>query len=185
MQTPSTQGPPLNSHAAPPPAESAFPVPITATQLYGAASVEKRFLALLLDSIYALWPVAAAFGVFFSLGPDALGKAPEEGLSQGMLTLFVLSMLWPLWYNFTRDGNDRGAGFGKRVMKLMVVDVNTNRPATLEQSVKRQAVQMLLGFIPIVGWAIEPLMVLLRNDGRRLGDLAAKTMVIEAREYVE
>jgi len=41
----------------------------------------------------------------------------------------------------------------------------------------------LVAIIPFVGWLIEPNMVLATEDGRKLGDKAANTQVIDKNNF--
>lgn len=106
-------------------------------------------------------------------------------------------------YILLRDGLpfDSSGSFGKKIMKLRPVRLD-GKPMTLETSFKRNwtlvfgsVVQVLL-FIPIIGWALIPLvavaavilyilevvLVFLDPQGRRLGDRMAGTKVVEVGE---
>jgi len=66
---------------------------------------------------------------------------------------------------------------------LMVVNVKKNTPCSIGESVMSALVLGVVNAIPAVGWAIEPLVVLVSDNGRRAGDHAAGTQVIEAAAY--
>ena len=99
------------------------------------------------------------------------------------IIFLVAAVLWGLYYSFAKDGFEGGQSFGKKAVDLMVVNVVTNRPCSLGESFVRGIIQTLLGLIPVVGWLIEPIAILVNDDGRRLGDRAAGTQVIETRFY--
>jgi uncharacterized RDD family membrane protein YckC len=39
--------------------------------------------------------------------------------------------------------------------------------------------------IPYVGWLVDLLMVIITVDGRKIGDLAAGTQVIDKKDYIQ
>jgi len=95
----------------------------------------------------------------------------------------LLIVLATLAYLFLRDAR-RGQSLGKRASRLMVVSVTTGRPCSARDSAFRSLVLVLTGIlIPGVGWLIEPIVALVDKDGRRLGDRAADTQVIEVSSY--
>lgn len=67
---------------------------------------------------------------------------------------------------------ETGKGFGKGMMKLMVVDYDTGLPITAGQACVRT-----LCFISI----IDAFMPLCNDEGRRIGDFVANTIVLEDR----
>ena len=77
----------------------------------------------------------------------------------------------------------RGQSWGKRAMDLMVVNIKTNKPCTKSKSLARNLVISGLQLIPYIDWLIVPVAVLADDNGRRLGDKAAGTMVIQTNEY--
>lgn len=151
--------------------------PLTGTGRYPKAPVGPRFLAYLIDLAVSAVPVIAAAGYAFT----TMGRG--EGIDTAAVTFVVTSVLWALYYAFAKDGFEGGQSFGKRAVDLMVVNVATNRPCSLGESFVRGIIQTLLSTIPIIGWFVEPIAVLVNDDGRRLGDRAAGTQVIETRLY--
>lgn len=72
----------------------------------------------------------------------------------------------------------------------MVVRLADNRPCTLGLSFVRNVVGVILAFvlawIPIVGWFagfVEPVVAAVHGKGWRIGDMLAKTQVIDAGKY--
>ena len=147
---------------------------------YAKAPLLNRLGAYIIDTLVAVVPVllaavlALSFGVYylpypFPAGPFAL--------------LVVGAVLWALYYMLTKDGWGEGQSIGKRAMGLMVVKESTNEPCSKLDSLVRMLVLWGLSSVPLVGWFIEPVMVLATGDGRRLGDRAAGTQVIAQHDY--
>jgi uncharacterized RDD family membrane protein YckC len=95
-----------------------------------------------------------------------------------------------LTYLLIADGVMPGRSMGKAVIGLRVVTAD-GRPAGLRESILRNlpfGVAMLLAAIPWIGWllasavvVLEGLLVVGNERGRRLGDEAAQTHVVNAR----
>jgi uncharacterized RDD family membrane protein YckC len=66
---------------------------------------------------------------------------------------------------------------------LRVINATTNEPCSTSESMVRQLDLFFLQWVPVIGWLVEPIVALAAEDGRRLGDRAAGTQVIEARDY--
>jgi|TARA_B100001971_G_C18086690_1_gene481302 uncharacterized RDD family membrane protein YckC len=88
-----------------------------------------------------------------------------------------------LTYNFIKDGLGKGQSWGKKAVGLMVIHLSDKTPCSLSQSLLRNLIMILLGIIPFIGWLIEPIIVLSTKDGRRLGDRAANTQVVEIKKH--
>jgi uncharacterized RDD family membrane protein YckC len=87
---------------------------------------------------------------------------------------------WALFYSFTKDGRPGGQSIGKKAMGLMVVHLQSNQPCSRSQSALRFLVMFLLSLVLGAGWLVELIVLLIEPGGRRLGDFAAGTQVIEA-----
>ena len=110
---------------------------------------------------------------------------------------YPLGPLIGFGYSLAADGMPfagfRGQSVGKRFMKLQVVNINTRQPASLSESIFRNApvgVATFFAIIPVWGWLILgligiPLMVMeiylmvTIDTGHRLGDVMGDTDVIE------
>lgn len=156
----------------------AWPAEVPEVSRYAKVRFGTRFAAHLLDTFVPLLPMAGAAILI------AIGTAAEASIiaALGFLALFG-SFGWMLYYSFTKDGREGGQSIGKKKYDLMVVNITTNRPCTKGESCIRQLDLFFLQMIPIVGWLVEPIFMLASKDGRRLGDRAAGTQVIEAKEY--
>ncbi|WP_316810996.1 RDD family protein [Pedobacter heparinus] len=148
---------------------------------YVKADLGNRFLAALLDALicFALAIPGTTLLVFAFIA--AYGN--EETL---MFTLGIIGALLffiPIAYQLLKDGFGQGQSYGKKALKLLVIDLETNRPITKSKSFLRNIVSLLLGIVPLIGNFIEPVMILATDDGRKLGDRAANTMVIDRKSY--
>lgn len=167
--------PELASEAAtprqgPPPLE-AFP----AGAPFPKAPVGGRVLAALVDQLVSSVPagllVVAAVSSF-------LGDATGFGVLFSLLAFAAVA--WALYYSFTKDGRPGGQSIGKKAMGLMVVHLQSGQPCSSSQSALRFLVMFLLSLVLGAGWLVELIVLLIEPGGRRLGDFAAGTQVIEA-----
>src|SRR5436305_10629030 len=140
----------------------------TALPSYPKARVFRRFIAKLID---------AYIGVGMPIMASMIGLAlsSKSGVSVVNVLLLISSFVWGIYYTLTKDAHNEGRSMGKRAMKLMVVNVKTNRPCSMGESATRAFIGGLVGVVPFIGWAIEPGLVLFSQDGRRVGDKAAGT----------
>jgi uncharacterized RDD family membrane protein YckC len=118
------------------------------------------------------------------LVPLAFGlSARRDGVSGLAVAVVLIGFAWSVYYNFVKDAWRNGQSVGKKAMDLMVVDVKTNRPCTTGESALRALIFFLLNFFGGMGWLIESIVILASENGRRLGDLAAGTQVIDVEAY--
>jgi len=117
---------------------------------------------------------AAILGWVFNLG--------QQSHTTQVINM-VATSAWGLYYRFTKDARPNGQSIGKKMCNLMVIDVETGEPCSLGQSIGRAFILTLFNVVPILGWLVEPLAVLVSDDGRRLGDRAAGTQVVELSTY--
>lgn len=146
------------------------------TVRYAKAPFSDRLGAFLVDCVVGVGPVIVAglIGLLIDLGKP----------SKMTMAINILgACAWALYYGFTKDGGGRGQSIGKKKLDLMVIDVNTDLPCTMGQSLTRALVLVLLCAIPVFGWLIEPFTILVTRRGRRLGDYAAGTQVIRVSAY--
>jgi uncharacterized RDD family membrane protein YckC len=142
---------------------------------YPKAPIGGRVIAALVDQLVSSVPagllVVAAVSSF-------LGDATGLGVVFGLLAF--AAVIWALVYSFTKDGRPGGQSIGKKMMGLMVVHLQSNQPCSTSQSALRFLVMFLLSLILGAGWLVELIVLLVEPGGRRLGDFAAGTQVIEA-----
>ncbi len=184
--------------APPPPTAVAYHSGNTSTGMsYPKAALGKRFLAYLIDSLIGGLPAAIfvpiAFWPFWQyMHYQGYGYSTSPGA--GFWVLFSLAIVvglgWLFFYTLLRDGFGNGQSWGKKISGLMVVNLIDNRPCTKGKSFQRNIFMFIfsivLVWIPVInfisGW-VEPLAVLIHANGHRVGDMVAKTQVIEITQY--
>lgn len=150
---------------------------------YYKASLGSRFGAYLLDLLITIGFAIPSIIFLFAGFAEIESYRGNDAAAGAYFILAALLYLIPLTYSFIKDGIGEGQSWGKKAVGIMVVHLPTNQPCNYGQSFTRNIVMTLLGFIPYVGWLIEPIVVMAAEDGRRLGDKAANTQVIEVRDY--
>jgi uncharacterized RDD family membrane protein YckC len=116
------------------------------------ASLGDRFLAQFTDGLVAL-----LFGIVFYL----IG------------TLFKgewIAIIGYLGYYIFSDGLHHGQSFGKRLVKIAVINKKNGTPCNFYRSAVRNCSLLLLGFIDVV--------FIFGQNRQRLGDFAADTEVV-------
>ena len=127
------------------------------------AGLSARFAAFLIDSLIFF---AIMFGASIVL--QLLGNF---GIGVMLILLFVLHWFYPVFFELRRSG----ATPGKRAMGLKVV-MDNGLPVTPAASITRNLMRYA-DLMPMAnGVAIFSMLV--RADGKRLGDLAAATLVV-------
>lgn len=161
---------------------------------YPRASLGKRFAAALLDSLLIMALCIPSFFCMYRGLSDPYSDVASNWYFLAILFYFVVII-----YSLIKDGLGAGQSPGKRAAGIMLVSLGDNWPCDKSRSAGRNLVVVLITVIPyIIFFAtqspiaallllalvlIDPLMVLLRNDGRKLGDLMAKTQVIDTQNY--
>lgn len=125
-----------------------------------------RFLALILDALLALSLSAAAARLAMSLLPPALALAVYGTAS--------FAITWG--YHVYFEAYQQGLSPGKRMLGLRVVD-GRGLPISLDQSFVRNVVRVL-DAAPVF-YGVGAFACQLDLHGRRLGDVAADTLVIQ------
>jgi uncharacterized RDD family membrane protein YckC len=127
------------------------------------AGLTSRFYAFLLDwlirigILYAVALVAAAMGGL--------------GIALMLILFFALEWLYPVMFELSRWG----ATPGKRVLGLKVV-MDSGLPVTPAASFTRNLLRVA-DFLPLLyGFALASMLI--RKDFKRLGDIAAATLVV-------
>lgn len=136
------------------------------------ADLGKRFVAAIIDSfIVGLLSIFAV--IPYSIGLTKLSSYYHSDDAAGYFFVAAVLYLIPLTYSFLKDGLFKGQSVGKKIMGLMTISIDTKLPCSIGRSVIRNLISALVSFVPI-----EPILVLVTNDGRKLGDKAARTIVI-------
>ncbi len=165
---------------------------------YAKAPIGKRILAYIIDGLIGGVPAAilipVGFMPFIAQMQMASFNGGMAGITAGSVILFLLALVvgigWGLLYFLIRDGLGEGQSIGKKASGLMVVNLSSNQPCTKGDSAKRNVfafiISVLLGWIPVLNifaaWA-EPIIALIHGQGLRVGDMVAKTQVIDVNEY--
>ena len=156
----------------------AWPAEVPVAPTYPKVSFGTRFWAHIIDTFIPALPMLGS-AILIAIGAAAGAKI----LSVLGFVGIAASFFWMIYYSFTKDGREGGQSIGKKKCDLMVVNVTTNQPCSKGESALRQLDLFFLQMIPIVGWLVEPIVILASKDGRRLGDRMAGTQVIDVREY--
>jgi uncharacterized RDD family membrane protein YckC len=147
---------------------------------YPKASQSHRFLAWLVDIVIMLAFSIPALVCFFA---SIVGEYSGGSSSGGLIALALLLYIIPIMYGLLKDSLGQGQSWGKRLFSIMVVNLENNMPCDTGKSALRNLVSALVSAIPFVGWLIEPLMVLVTVDARKIGDIVARTQVIDVQYY--
>ena len=127
------------------------------------AGLTVRFYAFLLD-----WAIRLGVLYVTALGALVMGGL---GLSVLLITLFVLEWLYPVAFELSASG----ATPGKRTFGLKVV-MDNGLPITPAASLVRNLLRAA-DFMPF-GYGFAIVSMLVRADSKRLGDIAAATLVV-------
>lgn len=153
-------------------------------QKYPKASLKNRFLAALLDRLILTGLSIPAFISFILALDRALSYNHHSRIGTGFFWVAALLLcLIPFVYNFIKDGLGQGQSWGKKAFDLMVINLDNNTPCDEGKSFSRNFISGLVAIIPFVGWLIESIMVLATEDGRKLGDKAEKTQVVDKNSF--
>ncbi|MDP4116948.1 MAG: RDD family protein, partial [Bacteroidota bacterium] len=152
--------------------------------IYPKAALGKRFAAYLLDGLFSfllaipstICIIIVIINIVNTIGPEnyrshyRIDKA--TGLEMfydniGLIVVAVILYIIPLVYGFIKDGLGEGQSWGKRIMGLMVVNVESNAPCSKGSSALRTLISGLIVMIPYLNFItfwIEPIMVLATDD---------------------
>lgn len=133
------------------------------------AGLVSRCMAYLVD-----FGIRVAALIAVALATSAMGGM---GMALFLITYFLLEWLYPVVFELAMDG----ATPGKRMQGLRVV-MDSGLPVTPAASVTRNLLRTA-DFLPAV-YAFGAFTVLMRRDFKRLGDLAAGTLVVYANTVV-
>ncbi len=129
------------------------------------AGLGRRFLAVLVDALCAAALAAAVVAPWSAFVPAGIAQAAFATVS------FVVGWGWHVGFEAWRQGRTPG----KQLLSLRVVD-GRGLPLTLEQAVVRNVVRAL-DFAPVF-YGVGAVAAQVDPHRRRLGDVAADTMVI-------
>ena len=147
----------------------------------------KRFMAMILDMtftfIIGLPAMVLAMMAMMNTGlfPALFNNGIVQTNTIFILYYFISILLCipPLIYPFIKDGMKNGQSFGKRLMGIRVISLDDGTPCTYARAAIRQLISLLLCNVAFIGYIIEPLIVLIDDDGRRIADRIANTFVVQ------
>ncbi|UCD03089.1 MAG: RDD family protein [Candidatus Aenigmatarchaeota archaeon] len=140
--------------------------------------VINRVVAIIIDSII-LWVVmliiALPFGAFTMMMGTVSDPLAAAQLAGGAMIVVVLGALISLGYFIYFEGTT-GQTIGKRIANIKVVRMD-GKPMTYMDALIRTILRIIDGiFFYLVGLII----IVVSKDKQRLGDMAAKTLVVKA-----
>jgi len=149
---------------------------------YEVAGIGSRFLAALVDTLLILiLQVIVVLAVTWVLGSLAISVS-ESDVLPWLLALFGLIAFFFLWgYYVFFELIWNGQSPGKRWVGLRVIQTD-GTPITLTESLIRNLVR-LVDFLPAY-YGVGVVAMFVNQQARRLGDLAAGTLVVRDRETV-
>jgi uncharacterized RDD family membrane protein YckC len=136
------------------------------------AGLGSRFLALTIDSMITMGLPAFAVRM--------LGPALSAGASFALMT--TLQFFFTFAYHVYFETMRQGRSLGKRALRLRVVD-SRGLPITVAQSLVRNAIRAL-DALPLL-YGVGGVVSVIDRSGRRFGDIAAQTLVVEERSPAE
>lgn len=137
---------------------------------YAKAPFGARLVAWIIDS----WLLP---GILIS--PLIAGAVLED---KGLLFLSFFTVLLTIWYNFSKDGWGEGQSLGKKLVGLMVVNLDTGLPCSKGSSALR-AVMWFIPYVSSLVLLVDFVLALIDEKGRRIGDHLAHTQVVSIYDY--
>ena len=134
------------------------------------ADLGKRIIAAIIDYAIIVALIVAVWIIWFIV-MLALSRVPGLGALLSLviwLALVAISFLYKPYFEVTKDGQT----IGKRMQGIKVVK-DDGTPVDWGAALLRQLILSLLGIIELI-------VVLVQSDRKRLGDMLAHTMVVDA-----
>lgn len=139
------------------------------------AGLGSRFVATLLDTLIKIG-VILAFTFVTAFGLGATGSDGGGGWGAALLVLMIFAVLFV--YDVVFEVLGAGRTPGKRIAGIRVVRQGGEPVGFLASMIRN--VMRLVDFLPF-GYVAGTLTILVTRPGRRLGDLAAGTLVVRER----
>ncbi|MBB4636263.1 stage II sporulation protein M [Longimicrobium terrae] len=145
---------------------------------YELADLGSRFTALLLDALILMGSVFG-FGIVASLILSAIGaENVVGGLGMGVVTILIFLMVWGYFIFF--EGLRDGQTPGKKRMGIRVVH-DGGYPVTVRAAAVRTFIKVIVDIQPGGSCIFGGLSMMLHPQTKRIGDLAAGTVVVRDR----
>jgi uncharacterized RDD family membrane protein YckC len=145
---------------------------------YEIVGIGSRFMAALVDSILIGLLQLVVYIPMIVLFGDQIGSGENTWII-GLFILIAFAFLWGYYIFFEILWN--GQSPGKRWLGLRVIRAN-GAPITLTESIIRNLVR-IVDFLP-VAYGIGVVTMFIDGKSRRLGDMAASTLVVRDKESV-
>jgi uncharacterized RDD family membrane protein YckC len=149
---------------------------------YEISGLGSRFLAALVDTLVIVILLVVMYMVTIAFLVSPPGKTLSQALGDWIIAgyaLFTFAILWGYYIFFEMIWN--GQSLGKRWLGVRVIRTD-GMPITLVESVVRNLVRVV-DFLPVYyGFGVVTMMI--SAQSRRLGDLAAGTVVVKERKDV-
>jgi uncharacterized RDD family membrane protein YckC len=147
---------------------------------YDTAGIGSRFLAALVDTIIIIFLQLIVFGttlLLFNIFFESLSLEDSLTWILAILGLISFALLWGYYILFEILWN--GQSPGKRLVGLRVIRVD-GTPISASESVIRNLVR-LIDFLPLA-YGVGVVTMFIDTNSRRVGDLAAGTVVVHDRQ---
>jgi uncharacterized RDD family membrane protein YckC len=146
---------------------------------YEVVGIGSRFMAALVDTILIVI-IQLIANITLVLIAGALGFDETAGaIALAVMSLLSFALFWGYYIFFEMLWN--GKSPGKQLVGLRVIRQD-GTPITLAESVIRNLVR-LVDFLP-VGYGVGLVAMFIDGQSRRLGDMAASTLVVREQETV-
>ena len=147
---------------------------------YKKASLVNRFVAAIIDNlITAGLSIPALYFAFSGISDhDYSEDVSGSDTNSFRVILAALFFILPVGYRLIKDGIGNGQSYGKKAMNLKMVCINDHTPCTKGQSIARNLISFIISVLPL-GGLIDIIVILASKDGRRIGDHAAGTQVVD------
>ncbi len=137
---------------------------------YAKAPFGARLVAWIIDN----WLLP---GIFIS--PLIAGIVLDN---KGLLFFSFFTIPLTIWYNFTKDGWGEGQSMGKKLVGLMVMNLDSGMPCSKGSSALR-AVMWFVPYVSSLVLLVDFVLALVDEKGRRIGDHLAHTQVVSIYDY--
>lgn len=145
-------------------------IPAAHPETMAYQGVAVRFVALLIDSVI-LWIIAWVLGFLFGGYNTGFYMSPRFAFSGWAIVVFIIYIAY-----FTYLEGTRGQTIGKRAMGIKVVRED-GRPMDIEAAFIRNILRVIDG---LFAYLVGAILIWTSHKKQRLGDRAAKTVVVKA-----
>jgi uncharacterized RDD family membrane protein YckC len=140
------------------------------------AGLVERAIAAIIDQIL----IGIVTGILIALGIGGASFAlstgnPAEAIAAVFTVMIITTVLWILYFTVLEGSS--GQSLGKRVMHIRVVRED-GAPMDMVTAFVRNLLR-IIDYLPTI-YILGIIMILLSNDRQRIGDMAAKTVVVPA-----